>query len=84
MTARSCRSVMRAGKDIIWFHCVIWPCMLWSAGVPLPQCVFGHGFVTAADGQKMSKSIGNVVDPNDVLAKCTPDSFRHVRAAATR
>ncbi len=50
--------------------------MLWSAGLPLPQRVFGHGFVTAADGQKMSKSIGNVVDPVDVLAKCTPDTFR--------
>jgi len=50
--------------------------MLWSAGIPLPSAVFGHGFVTAADGQKMSKSIGNVVDPNDVLQKCPPDSFR--------
>ena len=50
--------------------------MLWSAGIPLPSAVFGHGFVTAADGQKMSKSIGNVVDPNDVLKKCPPDSFR--------
>jgi methionyl-tRNA synthetase len=50
--------------------------MLWSAGLPLPAHVFGHGFVTAADGQKMSKSIGNVVDPNDVLAKCSTDSFR--------
>ena len=51
--------------------------MLWSAGIPLPSAVFGHGFVTAADGQKMSKSIGNVVDPNDVLQKCPPDSFRY-------
>ena len=51
--------------------------MLWSAGLPLPQRVFGHGFVTASDGQKMSKSIGNVVDPLDVLAKCTPDTFRY-------
>ena len=50
--------------------------MLWSVGIPLPKAVFGHGFVTAADGQKMSKSIGNVVDPNDVLDKCPPDSFR--------
>ena len=65
------------GKDIIWFHCVIWPCMLWSAGLPLPATVFGHGFVTAADGQKMSKSIGNVVDPLDVLQKYSSDSFRY-------
>ena len=50
--------------------------MLWSVGIPLPKAVFGHGFVTAADGQKMSKSIGNVLDPNDVLDKCPPDSFR--------
>ena len=65
------------GKDIIWFHCVIWPCMLWSAGLPLPKTVFGHGFVTAADGQKMSKSIGNVVDPIEQLSKYSSDSFRY-------
>ena len=76
------KRTLSAGKDIIWFHCVIWPCMLWSAGLPLPQHVFGHGFVTAADGQKMSKSIGNVVDPNDVLAKCSCDSFRCARVGA--
>lgn len=58
--------------------------MLWSAGIPLPQCIFGHGFVTAADGQKMSKSIGNVVDPNDVLAKCSPDSFRYARCCTAQ
>lgn len=51
--------------------------MLWSAGVPLPQRVFAHGFVTAADGVKMSKSIGNVVDPIDVLGRCSADSFRY-------
>lgn len=51
--------------------------MLWSAGLPLPKGVYGHGFVTAADGQKMSKSIGNVVDPVDVLAKFSPDTFRY-------
>ena len=72
-----CLTQTHAGKDIIWFHCVIWPCMLWSAGLPLPKHVFGHGFVTAADGQKMSKSIGNVVDPVEVLSKCTPDTFRY-------
>lgn len=72
-------SVHIIGKDITWFHCVIWPCMLWSAGLPLPARVFGHGFVTAADGQKMSKSIGNVVDPFDVLALCrgSSDTFRY-------
>ena len=65
------------GKDIIWFHCVIWPCMLWSAGLPLPTTVFGHGFVMAADGQKMSKSIGNVVDPMEQLERYSSDSFRY-------
>ena len=70
-------SVHVIGKDIIWFHCVIWPCMLWSTGLPLPKTVFGHGFVTAEDGQKMSKSIGNVVDPNEVLKKFSSDTFRY-------
>ena len=65
------------GKDIIWFHCVIWPCMLMSCNIALPKAVFAHGFVTAADGQKMSKSIGNVVDPLDVLKRCSPDTFRY-------
>lgn len=64
------------GKDIIWFHCVIWPAMLMSAGLPLPKCVLAHGFVHGADGKKMSKSIGNVVDPYDVLARFPVDSFR--------
>ena len=70
-------SVHIIGKDIIWFHCVIWPCMLWSADLPLPKTVFGHGFVTAEDGQKMSKSIGNVIDPIQVLQKFSSDTFRY-------
>ena len=49
------------GKDISWFHCVIWPIMLMSAKLPLPTCVFAHGFVTDGAGEKMSKSIGNVI-----------------------
>eukprot|EP01065_Artemidia_motanka_P026539 TRINITY_DN315_c0_g1_i4.p1 TRINITY_DN315_c0_g1~~TRINITY_DN315_c0_g1_i4.p1 ORF type:complete len:598 (+),score=171.17 TRINITY_DN315_c0_g1_i4:141-1934(+) len=64
------------GKDIVRFHCVYWPCMLMSAGLPLPKTVFGHGFVHAADGRKMSKSFGNVVDPNKILDKYPSDSFR--------
>ena len=54
------------GKDIVWFHCVIWPCMLMSAGLPLPEVVFCHGFVNASDGRKMSKSYNNAIDPNKV------------------
>lgn len=59
-------SIHVIGKDITWFHCVIWPCMLKSAGLALPKAVFAHGFVSAEDGRKMSKSLGNVVDPHDI------------------
>jgi len=65
------------GKDIMWFHCVIWPCMLMSAGLPVPQSVFGHGFVSAADGRKMSKSLGNVVCPNEILNTYSSDTIRY-------
>lgn len=64
------------GKDILWFHTVIWPCLLMSAGIPLPTSVYLHGFVNDKEGKKMSKSIGNVVDPHDVLDKSHVDSFR--------
>jgi methionyl-tRNA synthetase len=64
------------GKDIVWFHTVIWPCMLMSAGVELPKAVFCHGFVNDKDGVKMSKSIGNVIDPHDMLDLYPVDSFR--------
>ncbi|MEK7123124.1 MAG: class I tRNA ligase family protein [Patescibacteria group bacterium] len=52
------------GKEIIKFHCALWPAMLMSAGIPLPERVFAHGFLTI-DGQKMSKSLGNAIDPVD-------------------
>jgi len=65
------------GKDIIWFHCVIWPCMLMSCNLPLPATVFSHGFINDREGKKMSKSLGNVIDPHDQLNRvCGPDSFR--------
>jgi methionyl-tRNA synthetase len=64
------------GKDILWFHTVIWPCLLMSAGLPLPQTVFAHGFVNDAEGKKMSKSLGNVVDPHDMLDQYDVDTFR--------
>ncbi len=63
------------GKDITRFHCVIWPAMLMSAGVQLPRQVFGHGFVTFR-GQKMSKSLGTVLDPLDAAARFGPDPLR--------
>lgn len=59
-------SVHVIGKDITWFHCVIWPCILKSAGLALPKTIFAHGFVAAADGRKMSKSLGNVIDPHEI------------------
>jgi len=63
------------GKDITRFHCVIWPAMLMSAGVPLPKQVFGHGFVTFK-GEKMSKSLGTNVDPLEAASKFGPDPLR--------
>jgi methionyl-tRNA synthetase len=56
------------GKGIIRFHAIYWPAMLLSAGVPLPKELFVHGYITI-DGQKMSKSLGNVVDPAELVAK---------------
>ncbi|KAJ8502634.1 hypothetical protein ON010_g19176 [Phytophthora cinnamomi] len=71
------------GKDITWFHCVIWPCILMSTGIPLPKRVFAHGFVNAKDGSKMSKSVGNVIDPYEMIGKYGLESFRYfiVRSA---
>ena len=54
------------GKDIVWFHTVIWPTILMSAGLPLPRGVYSHGFVNDKNGRKMSKSLNNSVDPDDV------------------
>jgi len=64
------------GKDIVWFHTVIWPCMLMSAEIPLPKRVAVHGFILDAEGRKMSKSLGNVVDPHDLLNKYACDTVR--------
>ncbi len=63
------------GKDITRFHCVIWPAMLMSAKLPLPKQVFGHGWISV-NGQRMSKSLGNVVDPVDAAARCGVDPLR--------
>lgn len=64
------------GKDIVWFHSVIWPAMLKGAEIALPEKIYVHGMVLAEDGKKMSKSLGNVVDPMDVLSRHPVDSFR--------
>ena len=63
------------GKDILRFHAVYWPAMLLSAGLPLPERVFGHGFLTR-EGQKMGKSLGNVLDPEVLLERCGRDAVR--------
>jgi methionyl-tRNA synthetase len=63
------------GKDILRFHAVYWPSFLASAEIPLPKQVFAHGWWTV-EGQKMSKSLGNVVDPFDVVATYGVDEFR--------
>ena len=63
------------GKDITRFHCVIWPAMLMSAGVPLPGQVFGHGWISVGN-QRMSKSLGNVVDPIEAAKRCGVDPLR--------
>jgi methionyl-tRNA synthetase len=63
------------GKDILRFHAVFWPAMLLSAGLELPERVFGHGFLTR-EGQKMGKSLGNVLDPELLLERCGSDAVR--------
>jgi methionyl-tRNA synthetase len=64
------------GKDILRFHAVYWPAMLMSAGLPLPQKVFGHGFLTK-DGLKMGKSLGNTLDPVVLVDKYGSDAVRY-------
>lgn len=64
------------GKDIIRFHAVYWPAFLMSAGLPLPKRVFGHGFLLTS-GEKMSKSIGNVIAPKDLIEKYGVDQSRY-------
>ncbi len=64
------------GKEIVRFHAVIWPAMLLSAGLPLPKKIFGHGWLTV-EGQKMSKSKGNVIDPIKVSEKYSADALRY-------
>ena len=64
------------GKDIIRFHCVIWPAMLMAAGMPITHTVFGHGFLLTK-GEKMSKSRGNALKPADLVEVFGVDPYRY-------
>lgn len=64
------------GKDIIRFHTMIWPAMLLSAGLEPPKAVYVHGFITV-DGEKMSKSLGNVIDPSELLERYDAEVVRY-------
>ncbi len=64
------------GKDILRFHAMIWPAMLLSAGLHLPKAIYVHGFITV-DGEKMSKTIGNVVDPFEAVKKYGAEVVRY-------
>src|SRR5512147_1719489 len=64
------------GKDILTTHSVYWSTMLMALGLPLPGTIFAHGWWTR-DGKKMSKSVGNVVDPNEVVDSWGADAFRY-------
>lgn len=66
------------GKDINRLHTIMWPAMLMSAGLPLPRKVWVHGWLLAAGGERMSKSRGNMLDPNDVVAALGTDGARYV------
>jgi methionyl-tRNA synthetase len=66
------------GKDIARFHTLFWPAMLWSAGLEAPRRVWVHGWLMAAGGERMSKSRGNFLDPNDFVAAFGSDGARYV------
>jgi methionyl-tRNA synthetase len=70
------------GKDITRFHCALWPAMLWAAGEQAPKKVYGHGFVYIKNEdsgavEKISKSLGNVVEPMEVISKFSSEAFRY-------
>jgi methionyl-tRNA synthetase len=70
------------GKDITRFHCALWPAMCFAAGIEPPTRVFGHGFVyikdeETGDVQKISKSLGNVVEPMEIITKFSAEAFRY-------
>ena len=64
------------GKDITRFHCALWPAMLLAAGLEPPRRVFGHGFVYLK-GEKMSKTLGNIVEPMEIITRFSAEAFRY-------
>ena len=64
------------GKEIVRFHSIIWPCILMALGLPLPKQIYGHGWLIV-DGDKMSKSKGNVIDPNLLIDEFGADTIRY-------
>ncbi len=65
------------GKDILWFHAVIWPAILLAADIPLPRQIYVHGFINDEQGEKMSKSKGNTVDPVALINHYGADAVRY-------
>ncbi|OGC59434.1 methionine--tRNA ligase [candidate division WWE3 bacterium RIFCSPLOWO2_01_FULL_42_11] len=68
--------VQIVGKDIMKFHCIYWPAMLLSAGLPLPKKIYAHGFFTI-NGEKIGKSLGNTIDPLKLLEEYPFDAIRY-------
>ena len=64
------------GKDIVWHHSVIWASLLLSLGLPLPKTIFVHGFITVK-GEKMSKSLGNIINPVELVEKYGMETIRY-------
>ncbi|MDR1928782.1 MAG: class I tRNA ligase family protein [Endomicrobium sp.] len=64
-------------KDILWFHSVIWPAILMAIGLPLPKKIYSHGFFTL-NGRKMSKSLGNIISPEELINKYGVDATRYL------
>ncbi len=75
-THESPQAIHLVGKEIVRFHAVYWPAMLMSAGLPLPRKILAHGWWTV-DGEKMSKTLGNVVDPRALQADLSASALRY-------
>jgi methionyl-tRNA synthetase len=69
-------NVQLVGKEIARFHTLIWPAVLWALGLEAPKLVFAHGWITV-DGEKMSKSKGNVIDPFEIVERFGADAVRY-------